>query len=79
MEKRIDVIATAMRFGAKADQLASIELAYAPPYSSAKDPVNMLGYVADNLLAGQFDNFQWHQVEDLQAQGAYFPGCTRRF
>ena len=72
VEKRIDVIATAMRFGAKADQLASIELAYAPPYSSAKDPVNMLGYVADNLLAGQFDNFQWHQVEDLQAQGAYF-------
>ena len=41
VEKRIDVIATAMRFGASADQLASIELAYAPPYSSAKDPVNM--------------------------------------
>ena len=72
VEKRIDVIATAMRFGAKADQLASIELAYAPPYSSAKDPVNMLGYVADNLLAGQFETFQWHQVADLQAQGAYF-------
>ena len=72
VEKRIDVIATAMRFGAKADLLASIELAYAPPYSSAKDPVNMLGYVADNLLAGQFDSFQWHQVADLQAQGAYF-------
>lgn len=72
VEKRIDVIATAMRFGAKADQLASIELAYAPPYSSAKDPVNMLGYTADNLMTGKFQAFQWSQVADLQAQGAFF-------
>ncbi len=59
VEKRIDVIATAMRFGARADQLASIELSYAPPYSSAKDPVaNMLGYTAHNILSGKVATFQ---------------------
>lgn len=72
VEKRIDVIATAMGFGANANQLASIELAYAPPYSSAKDPVNMLGYTADNLMTGKIENIQWSQVTELQAQGAFF-------
>lgn len=72
VEKRIDVIATAMRFGASADQLASIELAYAPPYSSAKDPVNMLGYTADNILSGKVATFQWSQVDDLVSKNAFF-------
>ncbi len=50
VDKRIDVIATAMAGGFTADQLADLELAYAPPYGSAKDPVNMLGYVAEHVL-----------------------------
>jgi NADPH-dependent 2,4-dienoyl-CoA reductase/sulfur reductase-like enzyme/peroxiredoxin family protein/rhodanese-related sulfurtransferase/TusA-related sulfurtransferase len=79
VEKRIDVIATAMRFGAKAEQLASIELAYAPPYSSAKDPVNMLGYTADNLLTGKVASFQWSEVANLQSQGAYFLDVRETF
>ena len=52
VDKRIDVVATAMRLGAKATDLCDLELSYAPPYSSAKDPVNMLGYVAENVLSG---------------------------
>lgn len=53
VDKRMDVIATAMNLGAKVDALKELELAYAPPYSSAKDPVNMLGFVAGNLLEGK--------------------------
>ena len=52
VDKRIDVIATAMRAGLTAPELADLELAYAPPFGSAKDPVNMLGYMAENLLSG---------------------------
>ena len=55
VDKRIDVIATAMVNGMKADQLADLELAYAPPFSSAKDPVNLLGYMAENILSGDCD------------------------
>ncbi|MSU87118.1 CoA-disulfide reductase [Streptococcus dysgalactiae] len=79
VEKRIDVIATAMRFGASADQLASIELAYAPPYSSAKDPVNMLGYIADNMLSGTVDTFQWSEVDALIQENAYFLDVREAF
>ncbi len=52
VDKRIDVLATALRLGAGIPQLQELELAYAPPFSSAKDPVNIAGYVAGNLLAG---------------------------
>jgi rhodanese-related sulfurtransferase len=55
VDKRIDVLATAMAAGLGAMELADLELAYAPPYSSAKDPVNMLGYMAENVLAGDCD------------------------
>ena len=55
VDKRIDVIATAMSGGITADGLADFELAYAPPFSSAKDPVNMLGYMAENVLSGDCD------------------------
>jgi NADPH-dependent 2,4-dienoyl-CoA reductase/sulfur reductase-like enzyme/peroxiredoxin family protein/rhodanese-related sulfurtransferase/TusA-related sulfurtransferase len=55
VDKRIDVLATALRLGAKVKDLKSLELAYAPPYSSAKDPVNMVGFVADNILTGKMD------------------------
>lgn len=72
VEKRIDVIATAIKFGARAEQLAAVELAYAPPYSSAKDPVNMLGYVADNMMSGKLETFQWSDIEELKEKNAFF-------
>lgn len=72
VEKRIDVISTAMKFGGTADQLAGLELAYAPPYSSAKDPVNMLGYTADNIMNQKIKTIQWHEVDALLDQNAYF-------
>lgn len=53
VDKRIDVIATAIRFNGTVDDLAELELSYAPPFSSAKDPVNMAGFVAQNVLAGR--------------------------
>lgn len=52
VDKRIDVLATALRAGMSADDLAELELAYAPPYGSAKDPINMLGFMAQNAIAG---------------------------
>lgn len=65
VDKRIDVIATAIRSKLKADELADLELAYAPPYSSAKDPVNMAGYVASNVMEGLVRNLQWHEVDEF--------------
>ncbi len=62
VDKRIDVIATAMRGGITAPELADLELAYAPPYGSAKDPVNMLGYMAENVLSGLTPTAQWYEV-----------------
>ncbi|MFE3290077.1 FAD-dependent oxidoreductase [Rhodococcus sp. NPDC059234] len=70
VDKRIDVIATAMVGGITASELADLELAYAPQFGSAKDPVNMLGYIADNLRAGTAATVQWHELPDLQAAGA---------
>ncbi|MBQ8622305.1 MAG: FAD-dependent oxidoreductase [Oscillospiraceae bacterium] len=57
VDKRIDVLATAIHAGLKATQLKDLDLAYAPPYSSAKDPVNMAGFMIDNISKGQK---QWH-------------------
>ncbi|MGW9630738.1 FAD-dependent oxidoreductase [Agromyces sp. NPDC055520] len=70
VDKRIDVIATAMSAGLAASALADLELAYAPQYGSAKDPVNMLGYVARNLAAGDDRVIQWHELEHELAGGA---------
>ena len=67
-DKRIDVIATAMAGGIPARGLADLELAYAPQFGSAKDPVNMLGYVDDNLLDGEL-SVQWHELAEHQAAG----------
>ncbi len=61
-DKRIDVLATAMHAGLRADQLADIPLAYAPPFGSAKDPINMLGYIAENLMDGLAHTVQWHEL-----------------
>jgi rhodanese-related sulfurtransferase len=69
VDKRIDVIATAMSAGMSADRLADLELAYAPPFSSAKDPVNILGYMADNVLAGDCDVVDPHELDFLVEQG----------
>lgn len=60
-DKRIDVISTAIKGGILADELSDLELAYAPPFSSAKDPVNMLGYMVENVLEG-ISTIQWHEI-----------------
>ncbi len=64
VDKRIDVLATALRAGMQADDLKDLDLAYAPPYSSAKDPVNMAGFMIDNIKHGVVK--QWY-VEDADA------------
>ena len=69
VDKRIDVIATAIRGGITAPELSDLELAYAPPYGSAKDPVNMLGYMAENLMSGLTKNAQWHQIDQFLQNG----------
>ncbi len=69
VDKRIDVIATAIRFGAKASDLAELELAYAPPFSSAKDPVNMAGFMIENILDGSVKNFYFDEIDELKKDG----------
>ena len=69
-DKRIDVIATAMTGGLTASALAELELAYAPQFSSAKDPVNHLGHIAENLRVGTSHAIQWHELDDAIAEGA---------
>jgi len=65
VEKRIDVIATAIKFNATVYDLKDLELAYAPPYSSAKDPVNMAGFTAENILNKSMDNILYKELEAL--------------
>lgn len=69
VDKRMDVIATAMIGGLTAEELTTLELSYAPPYSSAKDPVNMAGYVASNIIEGELEHIQWHEVDQIVADG----------
>lgn len=71
VDKRIDVLATAIRAGLTVFDLQELELAYAPPFSSAKDPVNMAGYVAGNIISGDVDAIDWVQVPQLVQQGAF--------
>jgi rhodanese-related sulfurtransferase len=66
VDKRIDVIATVLRLNGSVYDLAELELAYAPPFSSAKDPVNMAGYLAENVLSGRLDVFTVNELESLQ-------------
>jgi NADPH-dependent 2,4-dienoyl-CoA reductase/sulfur reductase-like enzyme/rhodanese-related sulfurtransferase len=66
VDKRIDVLATVIRLGGGVAELRRLELAYAPPYSSAKDPVNMLGFVADNLLSGRVAFADWDAIEKAE-------------
>ncbi|HLR80880.1 MAG TPA: CoA-disulfide reductase [Bacillota bacterium] len=69
VDKRIDVIATAILGKLTVYQLADLELAYAPPYSSAKDPVNMAGYVAENMKENRVETVQWHEIDQLVHDG----------
>jgi NADPH-dependent 2,4-dienoyl-CoA reductase/sulfur reductase-like enzyme/rhodanese-related sulfurtransferase len=67
VDKRIDVIATAIYAGLEIQDLMNLELAYAPAFGSAKDAINQTGYVGDNVLSGKTETVQWHELEALQA------------
>lgn len=69
IDKRIDVLATAIKASMTVEDLADLELSYAPPYSSAKDPVNIAGYAASNIVDGSVENVQWHEIDALLAGG----------
>lgn len=65
VDKRCDVLSVAIRAGMTAYDLTELELCYAPPFSSAKDPVNFIGYAIENILTGKVKNFYWHDIETL--------------
>ncbi|WP_333564981.1 FAD-dependent oxidoreductase [Streptococcus parasuis] len=69
IDKRIDVLATAIKAGLTIFDLPELELTYAPPFGSAKDPVNMIGYAAMNIAEGISQNIQWHQLGEELAAG----------
>lgn len=70
-EKRIDVIAAAMKSGATVLDLQDFEICYAPPFSSAKDPVNILGYIAENIIDGVYKTVEWHEIDTIVANGGF--------
>lgn len=72
VDKRIDVLSTAIASHLRVTDLKNLELSYAPPFSSAKDPVNMLGFVADNIIYNLVSTFQWHEVDSLLQEKAFF-------
>ncbi|WP_167957075.1 DsrE/DsrF/DrsH-like family protein [Anaerosporobacter faecicola] len=67
VDKRIDTLATTMRLKGTIYDLEELELAYAPPFSSAKDPVNMLGFVAENVIRGMLQFIEWNELDELLA------------
>ncbi|MGX9818568.1 FAD-dependent oxidoreductase [Lactococcus lactis] len=69
VDKRIDILSTAIKAKLTVFDLPELELTYAPPFGSAKDPVNMAGYAAINLLLGQSENIQWHELAAELAKG----------
>jgi CoA-disulfide reductase len=71
VDKRIDVIATAIKGNLSVYDLPDLELCYAPPYSSAKDPVNMAGYDATNILTGFVKTCQWHEIDEIVKKGNF--------
>lgn len=72
VDKRIDILATAIKGNLTIFDLPELEFTYAPPFGSAKDPVNMLGYAALNLVEGLSDNIQWYELEEELATGKKF-------
>lgn len=90
VDKRIDVIAAAIRGKIKASALSELELAYAPPYSSAKDPVNMAGFMIENILTGKVKQFSYNDLNSVQSDenaflldartpSEYTGGCAEGF
>ncbi len=77
VDKRIDVLATAIFAGLSADNLKDLDLAYAPPYSSAKDPVNMAGFIIDNIESGIVKQFYYEDIESLRKRKDAFLLDTR--
>jgi len=71
-EKRIDVISTVIKFKGTVFDLEELELTYAPPFGSAKDPVNMAGFVASNVLRGDMPIWHWHEIEKIRANNSFF-------
>ncbi|WP_216828482.1 CoA-disulfide reductase [Alkalihalobacterium elongatum] len=71
VDKRIDVLATAIKGNLTVLDLPDLELAYAPPYSSAKDPVNMAGYAATNIVDGVIETIQWYEIDSIIANGGF--------
>ncbi|MGT2801529.1 FAD-dependent oxidoreductase [Streptococcus henryi] len=69
VDKRIDILATAIKAGLTIFDLPELEFTYAPPFGSAKDPVNMIGYAAINLAEGLSDSVQWYELKDELAKG----------
>ena len=70
VDKRCDVLATAIRSGMTAYDLTELELAYAPPFSSAKDPVNMIGFAIENILTGLVKQHHWYDIAKLPKDGS---------
>ena len=70
VDKRLDVLATAMHAGMKANMLKDLDLAYAPPFSSAKDPVNMAGFMIENIRNGFVKQYHWDEIADLPRDGS---------
>lgn len=70
VDKRLDVLATAMHAGMKANMLNDLDLAYAPPFSSAKDPVNMAGFMIENIRNGFVKQYHWDEIADLPRDGS---------
>lgn len=90
VDKRIDVLATAIRAGLKATELCELDLSYAPPYSSAKDPVNMAGFMIENIETGKVKQFHHDEIDALPRDGSvtlldtrtpaeYSRGCAEGF
>ncbi|AWB26272.1 FAD-dependent oxidoreductase [Halococcoides cellulosivorans] len=75
VDKRIDVLATAIAFDATVFDLQELDLAYAPPYGSGKDPVNMAGFVAGNVVTGVVDVLHWDDLEDLDPDAYTLLDC----
>lgn len=70
-EKRIDVIATVIKFKGTVFDLEELELTYAPPFGSAKDPVNMAGFVAANVIKGDMPIWHWHDIEKIKNNNSF--------
>ncbi len=76
-EKRIDVISTVIHFGGTVFDLEKLELTYAPPFGSARDPVNMAGHIAANMVKGKMKPYHWHDVDDLVENSSFLVDVRR--